>query len=297
MASANDGILETLTDLVGAFRPLWIRELQDEIAERVAEVPTERNEYDFDRYGMNSEWVKSGLVPAALLYRYYFRVETLGIEQVPEGRVLLIANHAGQLPFDGIMLSTAMLLEARPPRIARPMAEYLVSELPFVSVAAARSGSMVGTPRNCVSMLENGECVIAFPEGARGMNKLYKDRYRLMRFGMGFMRLALETRTPIVPVSIVGSEEQQPAVANLERVGRLFGLPALPITPTFPLLGPLGLLPLPVKYRIEFHKPIEFEGDPSDDEESIEEKVDMVRAAIDRGFARGLRARKSVFRG
>ena len=297
MAIAEQSLLSTVTDLAGALRPLWVRRLQDEIAERVALVPTARNEYDFDAYGMNAEWVKRGLLPAALLYRYYFRVETVGIEQVPAGRVLLVANHAGQLPFDGIMLSTAMLLEASPPRIARGMAEYWVSELPFVSVAAARTGSMVGTPRNCVSMLENGECVMVFPEGVRGMNKLYKDRYRLQRFGMGFMRLALETRTPIVPVSIVGSEEQQPGLANLEGVARFLGMPALPVTPTFPLLGPLGLLPLPVKYRIEFGAPLQFEGDPSDDEEQIEDKVDVVRAAIDRGFARGLRARKGVFRG
>jgi 1-acyl-sn-glycerol-3-phosphate acyltransferase len=146
-------------------------------------------------------------------------------------------------------------------------------------------------------MLERGECVMVFPEGVRGMNKLYRDRYRLQRFGMGFMRLALETRTPIVPVAIIGSEEQQPGLANLSRIARLFGAPALPITPTFPLLGPLGLWPLPVKYHIYFGEPMTFEGDPSDDDAHIEEKVDVVRAAIDRGFARGLRARKGVFRG
>ncbi|MBW2230912.1 MAG: acyltransferase family protein [Deltaproteobacteria bacterium] len=271
--------------------------LQDEIAARVANVPSRLNEYGFDPVGLSPDWVIRTYLPAALMYRYYFRAEVVQIENVPSGPVLLVGNHAGQLPFDGMMLGAAMLLEAEPPRIVRGMAEYFVSELPWVSVAAARSGSLVGTPLNCVAMLEAGECVMVFPEGVRGMNKLYRDRYQLQRFGLGFMRLALETNTPIVPVSIVGSEEQQPGLANFERVGRLFGLPALPITPTFPLLGPLGLLPLPVKYRIYFGEPLHFEGDPSDDDARIEEQVDVVRAAIARGFERGLSERRGIFSG
>jgi 1-acyl-sn-glycerol-3-phosphate acyltransferase len=294
---AGSALLQGLSDLVGALRPLWVRGLQEEIEERIARVPTHLNEYGFDPVGLSPDWVVRSYLPAALMYRYYFRVETFDIENVPSGPVLLISNHAGQLPFDGMMLGAAMLLEAEPPRIVRGMAEYFVSELPWVSVAAARSGSLVGTPRNCVAMLEAGECVMVFPEGVRGMNKLYRDRYQLKRFGLGFMRLALETGTPIVPVSIVGSEEQQPGLANLKRVARLVGAPALPITPTFPLLGPLGLLPLPVKYRMYFGEPLQFEGDPSDDDLRIEEKVDVVRAAIAHGFERGLAERRGIFSG
>jgi 1-acyl-sn-glycerol-3-phosphate acyltransferase len=297
MANAMTRALAAAAALTSGLRPTWMRELQEEIDACVDGIPSQRNAYGFDRYGMNPEWVKSAMLPTALLYRHYFRVDTVGIENLPEGRVLVVANHAGQLPFDAMMLSTAMLLEAEPPRLARGMAEYWVSELPFVSVAAARTGSLVGTPRNCVALLEAEECVMVFPEGVRGMNKLYRDRYRLQRFGMGFMRIALETGTPIVPVSIVGSEEQQPGLANLTGVARLFGMPALPITPTFPLLGPLGLLPLPVKYRIEFGAPLVFEGDPADEERHIAEKVDVVRTAIDRGFERGRRARTSIFGG
>ena len=139
-------------------------------------------------------------------------------------------------------------------------------------------------------MLENGECVTVFPEGVRGMNKLYSQRYRLQRFGTGFMRLALETRTPIVPVGIIGSEEQQPGFANL------FGMPAFPITATFPWLGPLGLLPLPVKYRIHFGAPLRFEGDATDEDGVIEEKVDSVKAAIDALLEQGRSERRGVFR-
>jgi len=291
------GLLAGLRDLGGAMVPLWLRRLQDEIEARIARVPARLNEYGFDPVGLSPEWVVSSYLPVALMYRYYFRVETVDIGHVPSGPVLLIANHAGQLPFDGMMLGAAMLLEAEPPRIVRGMAEYFVSELPWVSVAAARTGSLVGTPRNCVAMLEAGECVMVFPEGVRGMNKLYRDRYELQQFGLGFMRLALETGTPIVPVSIVGSEEQNPGLANFSRLGRFFGAPALPITPTFPLLGPLGLLPMPVKYRMYFGEPLHFEGDPSDEDARIEEKVDVVRAAIAGGFERGLAERKGIFSG
>ena len=289
-------LLAALRDLLGALRPLWVRRLEDEIEARIARIPTRLNEYDFDDQGLSPHFVRSYALPGALAYRYYFRSEVFDIERVPAGRVLLVANHAGQLPFDGMMLTMAMLLDAEPPRIARGMAEYWVSELPFVSVMAARGGALVGTPRNCTAMLEAGECVMVFPEGVRGMNKLYRDRYRLMRFGLGFMRLALATRTPIVPVSIVGSEEQQPGIANLERVGKLFGMPALPITLGFPWLGPLGLLPLPVKYRIYFGEPLRFEGDPDDDDAHVEAKVDVVRKAIEAGFERGLAERRGVFR-
>jgi 1-acyl-sn-glycerol-3-phosphate acyltransferase len=291
----DQGIGAALRDLLGAFRPLWVRSLEEELDERISRVPTRLNEYEYDSYGLSPEWVRSSALPMALLYKLYFRVETFDIDRVPEGRVLLIANHAGQLPFDASMLAAAMLMEAEPPRIARGMAEYWVSELPFVSVAAARTGAMVGTPRNCRAMLADGECVMAFPEGVRGMNKLYRDRYQLMRFGTGFVRLALAADTPIVPVSIVGSDDQQPGIANLESIGKVFGAPALPITPFFPLLGPLGILPLPVKYRIYFHAPLRFEGDADEDDASIEEKVDVVKAAIMSGFERGLKERRGIF--
>jgi 1-acyl-sn-glycerol-3-phosphate acyltransferase len=144
-------------------------------------------------------------------------------------------------------------------------------------------------------MLNHGECVMAFPEGVRGMNKVYADAYKLMEFGLGFMRLALETDTPIVPVSIVGSEEQNPGVADIKPLAKLLGMPSFPITLTFPLLGPLGMLPLPVRYHIEFGKPMRFEGHAEDDDDVIEAKVDEVKAAISAQLDRGRARRKSVF--
>lgn len=284
-----------LSDLMGAFKPLAWRRIENEIRARIGRIPTELNGYGYDRYGLHPDDVVRVALPGVLLYHRYFKVETHDIERVPEGRVLLIANHAGQLPFDAVMLGMSMLLEAEPPRICRGMAEYWVSELPFVNVLATRMGSMVGTPRNCVSMLENDECVMVFPEGVRGMNKTWKERYRLQRFGTGFMRLALQTGTPIVPVGIVGSEEQQPGIANWRGLARLLGMPAFPITPTFPLLGPLGLMPLPVKYHLCFGEPITFEGSEKDENVVIEARVASVRDAVKEQLDRGLDLRRSLF--
>jgi 1-acyl-sn-glycerol-3-phosphate acyltransferase len=273
-----------------------LRELQSELDERLRKVPNRLNEYGFDPFGLSPEWVRNTVLPGLLLYRYYFRVETFDIDRMPPGRVLVIANHAGQLPFDGMMLQTALLLEAEPPRIVRAMGEYWIPQLPLVSFAAARGGAMVGTPRNCAQMLNQGECVAAFPEGVRGMNKLYRDRYQLQRFGLGFMRIALETHTPIVPVAIVGSEEQQPGFANLSGLARMFGMPAFPITLGFPWLGPLGMLPLPVKYRIHFGEPIFFDGNADEDDAAIEERVDAVKQEITAMLKRGVAERAGIFR-
>ena len=288
--------MATLRDLVGAFTPLYVRRLADEIHDQLQKVPTALNEYGYDPYGFSTETAERLLLPCALLYRHYFRVETHDIDRVPAGKALLVGNHAGQLPFDAAMLGTAMILDADPPRISRPMAEYWVSELPWVSVLAARSGTLVGTPENCASMLDRGEVVMVFPEGVRGMNKLYSERYRLQRLGTGFMRLALSSNTPIVPVACIGSEEQNPGIANLKGLGRLLGVPAFPITFTFPWLGPLGLLPAPVKYHFYFGEPIHFDGDEDDDDRSIAQKVGVVKDAIHGLMERGLDERDGVFR-
>jgi len=292
---ARSSALEGLVDFAGAMLPLRARNLQTVIDDHLSKIPNKLNEYGYDAYGMNPQWMRRVLLPMALLYRYYFRVEVSDIDRLPEGRVLVIANHAGQLPFDAAMLNVALLLEARPPRIARSMGEYWIPQLPRVSVLAARTGTLVGAPKNCIHMLENGECVVAFPEGVRGMNKLFSQRYQLQRFGTGFMRMALETATPIVPVAIIGPEEQQPSFANLEGLARTFGAPAMPITATFPWLGPLGLLPLPVKYHIYFGEPQRFEGESSDEDAVIDAKVEKVKAKIAAMLARGLRKREGIF--
>jgi 1-acyl-sn-glycerol-3-phosphate acyltransferase len=275
--------------------PESLRQLDAEIGERLGRIPSNLNEYGVDRFGMEPRAAQSQLLLAALLYRHYFRVDARGFEHVPEGRVLLIANHAGQLPFDAAMLAVGMLLEAEPPRLARGLGEYWIPRLPFVSAYATRGGNLVGTPENFRALIDAEECVMVFPEGVRGMNKPFRERYRLQRFGTGFVRLALETRTPIVPVGIVGSEEQAPGLWDVKPLARLLGMPAFPITPTFPLLGPLGLLPLPVKYRIRLGPPIRFAGSANEDDTAIEARVGEVKVAIDKLLEAGRRERKNPF--
>jgi 1-acyl-sn-glycerol-3-phosphate acyltransferase len=272
-----------------------LRGINDEVTERLRRIPTRLNAYGYDPWGFNFETTRRALVASVLLYRYYFRVETHGIENLPSGRMLVIANHAGQVAIDAAMIGTATLLEAEPPRIMRGMGEYWLPTVPFISIAMTRTGSVVGTPKNCIDLLNREEAVIAFPEGVRGMNKLYSERYKLQRFGDGFMRLALGSNTPIVPVAVVGSEEQAPGLANLRSLGRLLGMPAFPITLTWPWLGPLGLLPLPVKYRIYFGKPMRFDGDPDEEDAAIRPRVDQVKRTIQMMLERGVRERASVF--
>jgi len=291
----ESGVRQALVDLAGAVLPLSTRGLQREIERRLERIPNAINEYGYDSYGLSPDFLRRSLLPGVLLYKYWFRCQTRGIERLPAGRMLLIANHAGQLPFDGAMLSSALLLEAEPPRVARGMAEYFVPRLPFLGTALARGGAMVGTPANCVHMLENEEAVMAFPEGVRGINKPFAKRYQLQRFGLGFMRLALETETPIVPVGIVGSEEQAPGITTLDAVGKLLGTPPVPVTLTFPWLGLLGLVPLPAKYHIHFGEPLHFEGDPNDEDAEIERKVGTVKNAIAKLLEDGLREREGIF--
>jgi 1-acyl-sn-glycerol-3-phosphate acyltransferase len=276
--------------------PEPLRSLRSELEARAAELPTHLNEYGIDAFGFDPEYARPFMLPAAALYRYWLRVETEGIEHVPPGRVLLIANHAGNtFAYDGTMLSLSLYLEGKPPRIVRGMAEYYLPTLPWFNVVMQRMGSVVGTPENCKQLLEREEAIMVFPEGERGFVKPYRKRYQLQRFGMGFLRLALETDTPIVPVGIVGGEEQSPGLANVRWLGRLIGSPAFPITPTFPWLGLLGFVPLPVKFRIHFGEPMHFEGDPSEEDAHIEPKVEEVKSAI-RALIRDARAkRKSWF--
>ncbi|MFL5303042.1 MAG: lysophospholipid acyltransferase family protein, partial [Anaeromyxobacteraceae bacterium] len=181
--------------------------------ERLQKLTPPRNEYGVDPYGLDVDYAVAAMAPFLWLYRKYFRVEVRGIEQVPtDGRVLLIANHSGQLPFDAAMLGVSLLIDLDPPRFARALVEKWVPSLPFVSTFYARLGQVVGTPENCRRLLAAEEALLVFPEGVRGLNKPWRERYRLQEFGAGFMRLALEADAPIVPIGIVGAEEQSPAL-------------------------------------------------------------------------------------
>ncbi len=264
------------------------RFVDPEVERKLAQVPNKLNEYGYDAWGAKPADAKYFYSLAAWLYRKYFRVEAIGIENVPSGRVLLIANHGGQLPFDGLMLATAMVLEAKPPRMVRGMVEKFFPQLPFFSVLIPRLGHVLGDPKNCVDLLRNEEAVMVFPEGARGSGKTWGDRYRLVDFGLGFLRLAIETDTPIVPVGIVGSEEQAPSFYNWKGLAKLLRFPYFPVGPT------LGL-PLPTKYRIYFDEPLRFEGHPNAPDSEISRKVEVVKGNIQRLLQLGLETREGIF--
>lgn len=244
--------------------------------------------HGYDPFGFSPSFLHKVLPAAATLYRKYFRVITRGMEHVPDGRALLIANHSGQIPLDGMMIATAMLLDREEPKMTRAMIEKWVPTLPFLSMLFSRAGQVVGTPANAHLLLERGEQIMVFPEGSRGISKPWSRRYQLEEFGLGFMRLALKTRTPIVPIGVVGAEEQIPTLYNAKKLGKMFGMPSLPITPTF-------MIPLPVRYRIYIGEPLYFEGDPDDEDRAVRAHVDVVQRRIEELIAEGRADRVSLF--
>ena len=267
--------------------------LSEEFNERLARVPLNLTATGVDEFGMDPQWTKYALASVAALHRHYFRTEIFGIENVPAGRMLLISNHSGQIPMDAALIGASMFMDAEPPRFIRAMVEKWTQTLPFVSLLFARVGQVVGVPENAKRLLENDEALLVFPEGARGISKSFDKRYQLVDFGLGFMRLALETNTLIVQVAVIGGEEQYISVGNFDSLAKLVRAPSLPILPQ--LLLPFGALPLPTRYRIYFGEPMRFDGDPDDDDAVIEEKVFVVKATVQSMINRGLKARKSVF--
>ena len=270
---------------------------EDEVDRRIAQLLQGQHlgEFGVDPFGYAPESLRLMVPLLDFLHRVWFRAECFDLNRVPEGRVLLIANHSGQLPFDGAVIASAMLLEHEPPRIPRTMVEKFATALPIFGDLVYRCGSVTGLPDNCRRLLENDECVLVFPEGARGISKPFRERYRMTAFGHGFMRLALETNTPIVPIAIVGAEEQTLNMFNFKSLARVLHLPSMAITPLMPFIGPLAMLPSPVKYRIYFGEPLKFEGDPNDDEAVIAPKVAEVKNAIQVMLDRGLRERRGFF--
>lgn len=252
------------------------------------------NSAGFDPWGLNVDTTERVMRAARWLYEIYFRVETHGIEHIPAGRCLLVPNHSGQLPLDGLFVALAAVLEAEPPRIVRGMVERWFPSLPFISTLFTRCGQVVGDPRNCVDLLNHDQTIMVFPEGVRGSGKTYWNRYQLQTFGTGFVRIALETGSPIVPVAVVGAEETYPSIYNVSWLARLAGIPYVPVTPFWPLLGPLGALPLPVKIELFFGEPILFEGDPDAPDAEIRGMVDQVKVEIQTMIDRAIQRRPGL---
>lgn len=256
---------------------------------------------DLDDFGFDEPAAREWWPLFEFLYRVWWRVTVTGLSNVPgTGRALLVANHSGVLPWDGAMIKTGLRLEHPARRDARMLILDMFTMLPFLQPWLRQMGEVRACPENGERLLKRDELVCVFPEGIKGVGKLYRDRYRLARFGRGgFVRLALKSRAPIIPVTVVGAEEIYPNLLRLDFIGRPIGLPYFPITPFFPALGPLGVIPLPTKWWIDFGKPIVFEHGPelADRPMIVNELADKVRTTLQTLIDSRLARRGDVFTG
>ncbi|GAA4075411.1 lysophospholipid acyltransferase family protein [Streptomyces hundungensis] len=258
-------------------------------------------EYDVDEFGYDKELTDQVLMSVLRpFYDKYFRVEVKGVENIPaEGGALVVANHSGTLPLDGLMMQVAVHDHHPAGRHLRLLAADLVFMLPVVNELARKAGHTLACSEDAEALLERGEVVGVMPEGFKGIGKPFGERYKLQRFGRGgFVSTALKTGTPIVPCSIVGAEEIYPMIGNAKTLARLLGFPYFPITPTFPWLGPAGLVPLPTKWTIQFGEPIATDGYPpeaAEDPMLMFNLTDQVREQIQHTLYKLLVQRRSVF--
>lgn len=279
-------------------RPDWEQKLANGLAFLRRRVT---GEYEVDEFGYDGELTDQVLMSLLRpLYEKYFRVEVRGVENIPgEGGALVVANHSGTLPLDGLMLQVAVHDHHPDRRYLRLLAADLVFTLPMVGELARKAGHTLACTEDAARLLERGEVAGVMPEGYKGLGKPFAERYKLQRFGRGgFVSTALRAGVPIVPCSIVGAEEIYPKVGNSRTLARLLGLPYFPVTPTFPWLGALGAVPLPTKWTIEFGEPIPTDGYPpgsADDPMLMFNLTDEVRETIQHTLYKLLVRRRSVF--
>ncbi|RME85626.1 MAG: acyltransferase family protein [Caldilineae bacterium] len=261
-----------------------------------------RGEYEVDAWGYDPEFTDYILPLAGFFFNKYWRVEMNGLDHIPvEGRALMVANHSGILPLDGAMISYGVREYHPAHRLVRALVADWFPTLPFFSLLLTRTGQVLAHPDNGRRLLEQEELVLVFPEGYKGVGKHFRDRYKLARFGRGgFVRMAIEARAPIIPVSVVGAEETYPLLYNLKPLARLLGFPYFPITPTFPWLGPLGLIPLPTKWFIDIGEPIDtsqYDSELAANPAFVSDITDLVRTKVQEQIDGRLARRKSVFSG
>ncbi|HQY60788.1 MAG: acyltransferase family protein [Myxococcales bacterium] len=256
--------------------------------ERVARLQYDDAGHGYDALGLHPDWVAAGLGAFRFLYESYFRVESHGTEHLPaRGPAILVSNHSGTLPLDGAMIYLDVQRHTEPPRVPRTIVDRFVPLLPFAGLFFARAGAAPGTRENLRFLLEAGELVLIFPEGTPGVGKRFRERYRLQGWRVGHAETAIAHGVPIVPVAVIGAEEQWPQLARLPI--RVLGAPYLPV--------PATPLPLPVRYHIHYGAPIHFGYAPEDARrpEIVQRAADRTRAAVEALIARGLRERKGVF--
>jgi 1-acyl-sn-glycerol-3-phosphate acyltransferase len=261
--------------------------IDQEVRDAVDRLELPFNALGVDPYGISKAQLRFWATAVGLFYRYYFSVRVRGVEHViPRGRAMLVGNHSGGIAIDAAMVVMSCLLEMDPPRLAQGMADKFINRVPFVGQWACRTGQLTGLPKHAEMLLEDDRLLLVFPEGARGTAKLFKERYSLVDFGSGFVRLALKTKAPIVPFVVLGGGEAFPTISNAYKLGRVFGLPYVPITA-------YGLpLPLPTKIEIEYGPPVFLTGTGNEDDAVVLSYVDQVKEQIARMLDAGASRRR-----
>jgi 1-acyl-sn-glycerol-3-phosphate acyltransferase len=266
--------------------PVW---RDPDVEARVERLEIPFNASGFDPYGVSRKDLVWSFSLLSWFYKNWFDVHVSGIEHVPKrGRAMLIGNHSGGVALDGAMVLTSMLLEMDPPRLAQAMVEKFLNRVPFAAKYTWRCGQVTGLPEHAERLLRDERLLMVFPEGARGTAKLYWERDSLVKFGTGFLRLALATHTPIVPFAFVGGGEAIPTITNLYKIGQLVGAPYIPVTPW------IVPIPRPTDLRIVYGEPIVpsvLGGREDDDDATIEAKVEAVRARVGELIAQGRKER------
>lgn len=259
--------------------------------------------YDVDEFGLDPAFIKKVKPLFDFLYYNYWRVTAKGLNHIPsEGRGLIVSNHSGTLPYDGAMITAAVVNDHPSRRDVRFLVEDFVYHFPFLGTFMYRTGGVRACPENAERLLLKNHLVTVFPEGVKGIGKLYKNRYRLQRFGRGgFIKLALRTNSPVIPTAVLGAEEIHPIIYKSTLLAKPLGIPYLPVTPTLPWLGPLGLVPLPSKWMIVFGEPIHFSPKygpkDADDQLLVNRLSEMVREKIQEMIMEALKHRRSVWFG
>jgi 1-acyl-sn-glycerol-3-phosphate acyltransferase len=255
---------------------MWRRAISPEVRERIEQIDLPFNRWGLDPYGISKAHLGLFMTALGLIYHHYFRVRVHNIERVPDrSPAMLVSNHSGGLPADAGMILASLFFDHEPPRLAHAMVEKFAQTWPFVGPWFSRVGQLPGLPEHAKRLLLDGRLLLVFPEGARGTGKLYRDRYQLVRFGTGFMRIALEAGVPIVPIAFIGGEEAIPTIYHAKRLAKLFKAPYFPVTPY------LLPVPLPVTCEIHYGEPMHFEGTGNEPDDVIEGYVAQVRERIE----------------
>jgi 1-acyl-sn-glycerol-3-phosphate acyltransferase len=266
---------------------MWKSASSPEVRERIEQLDIPFNHWGLDPYGVSKHHLAVFMTTLGAIYHHYFRVKAYGIERVPDRAAMLVSNHSGGLPCDAGMILASLFFDHDPPRLAHGMVEKFAQTWPFMGPWFSRVGQLPGLPEHAKRLLLDGRLLMVFPEGARGTGKLYRDRYQLVRFGTGFMRIALETKVPIVPLAFIGGEEAIPTIYHAKGLAKLFNAPYVPITPY------IVPFPLPVHCEIHYGEPMHFEGTGNEPDDVIEGYVAQVKEQVEQLIAegRGSRAR------